>query len=81
MTGDGELMPKSKSLKEICLFLLDPAVMDIEEQAPATPSPQVATEDFLTPRNLRILRATVPSDRGMSARPQPCSSLKNPMSS
>ncbi|OWZ62956.1 hypothetical protein AYX14_05937 [Cryptococcus neoformans] len=59
VTGDGELMPKSKSLKEICLFLLDPAVMDIEEQAPATPSPQVATEDFLTPRNLRILRATL----------------------
>ncbi|AFR98864.1 hypothetical protein CNAG_05436 [Cryptococcus neoformans var. grubii H99] len=39
------------------LFPLDPAVMGIEEQAPATPPPQAATEDLLTPRNLRILRA------------------------
>ncbi|OXG14456.1 hypothetical protein C366_04497 [Cryptococcus neoformans Tu401-1] len=31
--------------------------MGIEEQAPATPPPQAATEDLLTPRNLRILRA------------------------
>ncbi|UOH79349.1 hypothetical protein LQV05_000350 [Cryptococcus neoformans] len=43
--------------RESGLFPLDPAVREIEEQAPATPPLLASTEDPLIPRNLRILRA------------------------